>query len=156
MKIFNTFLAVFLLFHVQTLLAQQKVGAKSFGTSFEVTEGHQDNWAVYERLKANDTTVTQLSGQITEVCQSMGCWMKVTMANDEEILVKFKDYGFFVPKDASEKTTVLQGKAFLSELSVDEQKHYAEDKGASKEEIAQIKAPKKTLRFEAEGVLIEQ
>ncbi|NNM19013.1 MAG: DUF4920 domain-containing protein, partial [Croceitalea sp.] len=56
----------------------------------------------------------------------------------------------------SQKETIINGKAFISELSVDEQRHYAEDKGATKEEIAQIITPKKTLRFEADGVIINQ
>jgi len=49
---------------------------------------------------------------------------------------------------------VMNGAAFLEEMSVDDQRHYAEDEGASEDELAQITAPKKTLRFEADGVLI--
>ncbi|MBT8186243.1 MAG: DUF4920 domain-containing protein [Croceitalea sp.] len=156
MKLFNTFIAVFLLALSQPLLAQITTDGNAFGVAFELNKEHAGNWAVYETLKANDTTSTQLSGQITEVCQSKGCWMKVTIANDKEVLVRFKDYGFFVPLDASQKETIINGKAFISELSVDEQRHYAEDKGATKEEIAQIITPKKTLRFEADGVIINQ
>jgi hypothetical protein len=81
--------------------------------------------------------------------------MKVNLSGDE-VFVKFKDYGFFVPLDAAGKEVVMNGKAFVEELSVDEQKHYAMDKGASKEEIEKITSPKKTLRFEADGVLIEK
>ena len=70
------------------------------------------------------------------------------------MFVRFKDYGFFVPKDAAGKKVVMNGAAFLEEMSVEDQKHYAEDEGASEEELAQITAPKRTLRFEADGVLI--
>ena len=45
---------------------------------------------------------------------------------------------------------------FVNEVSVDEQRHYAEDAGKSKEEIALITEPKKTYSFEADGVLLVQ
>ena len=48
----------------------------------------------------------------------------------------------------------MNGAAFFEEMSVEDQKHFAEDEGASEDEIALITAPKKTLRFEADGVLI--
>jgi hypothetical protein len=41
-------------------------------------------------------------------------------------------------------------------MSVKDQKHYAEDGGKSKEEIAKITTTKKTLGFEADGVLLKE
>ena len=71
-------------------------------------------------------------------------------------MVKFKDYGFFVPKDIEEKEVVIHGKAFVAEVSVEEQRHYAEDNGKSEAEIAEITLPKRTLSFLADGVLIKK
>ena len=81
--------------------------------------------------------------------------MTLNLENGEEAMVKFKDYGFFMPKDISGKEVILNGKAFVNEVPVDEQRHYAEDAGKSKEEIAAITQPKKTYSFEADGVLIK-
>jgi hypothetical protein len=81
--------------------------------------------------------------------------MKVQLESNEEVFVRFKDYGFFVPKDAAGKRVVMNGAAFFEEMSVEDQRHYAEDEGASEDELALITSPKKTLRFEADGVLIE-
>ncbi|MEJ2113782.1 MAG: DUF4920 domain-containing protein, partial [Flavobacteriaceae bacterium] len=61
-----------------------------------------------------------------------------------------------VPKDISGKVVIIQGKAFINEVPVDELRHYAEDAGKSEEEIAQITSPKKTYSCEAEGVLLKQ
>ena len=41
-------------------------------------------------------------------------------------------------------------------MSVDDQRHYAEDAGKSPEEIAAITEPKRTLSFTSSGVLIPQ
>jgi hypothetical protein len=96
----------------------------------------------------------KITGKVTEVCQEKGCWMKIQKQNGETLMVKFKDYGFFMPKDIVGKEVVLEGEATVKEVSVKQQKHYAEDAGKSKEEIAKIKSPKKELQFVASGVLV--
>ena len=83
-----------------------------------------------------------------------GCWMRLKDAENNELFIRFKDYGFFVPKDAAGKTAVLKGKAFIHTTSADELKHYAEDAGKSKEEIAKITEPEQEYRFLADGVII--
>lgn len=95
-----------------------------------------------------------VTGKVVEVCQEKGCWMKLERSNGEKVMVKFKDYGFFMPKNIVGKDVVLDGEASLKEVSVKQQRHYAEDAGKSKEEIEKIKEPKKELQFVARGVLV--
>ena len=109
---------------------------------------------VFQGLKVSDSLTTQMKGTIMEVCQAKGCWMKVNLSDEKEVFVKFKDYGFFVPTDSQGKEVIMNGLAFIEEMSVEDQRHYAMDKGASEEEAKQITAPKRTLRFEADGVYI--
>ncbi len=97
----------------------------------------------------------KVTGKVEEVCQTKGCWMLIDKGDGTTMRVKFKDYGFFVPKDCSGKTAVMEGRAFFRTVSVDELKHYAEDAGKSKEEIETIKEPQKALSFEAEGVILK-
>ena len=96
----------------------------------------------------------KLTGKVLEVCQEKGCWMKVERADGEKLMVKFKDYGYFMPKDIVGKEVVLDGEATVKEVSVKQQKHYAEDAGKSKEEIAKITKAKKEMQFVAKGVLV--
>lgn len=109
----------------------------------------------YKSMRMGDTINTKMMGTVNEVCQSKGCWMKIDLKDGNQVMVKFKDYGFFMPKDISGKEVVLNGKAFVNEVPVDEQRHYAEDAGQSAEEIAAITEPKKTFSFEADGVLLK-
>ena len=51
---------------------------------------------------------------------------------------------------------VVEGKAFLKEVSVKDQQHFAEDAGKSAQEIAAITEPKQELAFLANGVLLKQ
>ncbi len=106
-------------------------------------------------VSTKDSAFVQTEGVVKEVCQNKGCWMKVDMGNGQDMLVRFKNYSFFVPKDAAGKKVILKGKAFTYETPVAELRHYAEDAGKSKKEIARIKKPEKSVRFVANGVILE-
>jgi hypothetical protein len=95
-----------------------------------------------------------VKGEIKEVCQAKGCWMTLDMGDGELLRVKFKDYAFFVPKDAAGKTAIVQGTAQKETISVDELRHLAEDAGKTENEINSITNPKEELTFVAEGVII--
>lgn len=96
----------------------------------------------------------KLEAPIDAVCQKKGCWMDLKTAEGEPMRVTFKDYAFFVPKDAAGKTAIVDGVAKIEETSVADLQEYAKDAGKSKEEIAAIKEPKKELVFEASGVVL--
>ncbi len=110
----------------------------------------------YQNLAVTDTLKTKFTATVTEVCKAKGCWMKLRMEDGSKAMVKFKDYGFFMPKDIEGQKVIVNGKAFVEEMSVEDQKHYAKDAGISEEEIAKITQTKKTYGFEADGVLLEQ
>ncbi|MDX2045208.1 MAG: DUF4920 domain-containing protein [Chitinophagaceae bacterium] len=96
----------------------------------------------------------KVTGKVTDVCQEKGCWMKIERSNGEKMMVKFKDYGFFMPKDIVGKEVVLDGEAAVKEVPVKQLQHYAKDAGKSDEEIKKIKEPRKELTFIAKGVLV--
>jgi hypothetical protein len=110
---------------------------------------------IYDGLKVGDTLAVKFASNINSVCSKKGCWMRLDAGEEKEVMVKFKDYGFFMPLDAKGEV-VVNGKAFVEETSVDELKHYAEDAGKSEEEIAKITESKKTLSFIADGVLLKK
>lgn len=98
----------------------------------------------------------KVAGDITAACKNKGCWMKAQLADGEEMHVTFKDYGFFVPKDAAGKKAVFEGKAYYDTTDVKTLRHYAVDGGMSEEEAEKtITEPKYSLAFEATGVIIK-
>jgi hypothetical protein len=106
-------------------------------------------------LGAQDSLAVQVTGQIQNVCQAKGCWMDVKLADNSVMKVKFKDYGFFVPKNIAGKTVVLNGVAYNQTVSVADQKHYAQDAGQPKSEIEAISQPKQSITFTANGVKVK-
>ena len=109
----------------------------------------------YQSMKIGDTLNLKFTSEVKEVCQKKGCWMKVDLG-EKEAMVRFKDYGFFMPKDITGQEIIMEGKAYIEEMSVEDQRHYAEDGGATSEEALAITEPKRTLSFEANGVLIPE
>jgi hypothetical protein len=112
--------------------------------------------AKFSNLNVGDTIEVKFSSIIKDLCSKKGCWMKLPLKDSLETMVRFKDYGFFMPLDAKGKEVIVNGKAFVKETSVEELQHYAEDAGKTKEEIAQITAPKVEFAFEADGVLLKK
>ena len=104
----------------------------------------------------NTSSKVKIEGEILSSCPMKGCWMRISVEKDT-VLVRFKDYGFFVPKNGIEgKSTIINGKLSVDTLSIAQLQHYAEDAGKSKEEIALISKPEITISFLADGVLIKE
>lgn len=89
---------------------------------------------------------------VVDVCQMKGCWMRLDLGDNKKVMVSFKDYGFFVPKDISGKNVIVSGEAFKKTISIDELKHYASDRGESKDKIASIDKPEIVYSLIANGV----
>jgi hypothetical protein len=129
-----------------------------FGESIDAASS-QSVTQTLEALKSSDSLNTNVTGYVTGVCQVKGCWMILSQnPNDSTgLFVKFKDYGFFVPKDLTGSKVTVSGKAFKEVTPVEELRHYAEDEGKSAEEIAKITEPSEEMKFMANGVaLIEK
>jgi hypothetical protein len=126
-----------------------------FGDSI-TTEGAVVAETVIAQLSKKDSMPAKLSGKIVDVCQKKGCWMELDMGNNQTMRVTFKDYAFFVPKDATGKTAIVDGYVYTDTTSVQQLKHYAHDAGKSKDEIDAITAPEISTSFEARGVIIKK
>lgn len=106
-------------------------------------------------LKNKKEYTGKIEGEVVGVCKKKGCFLTLKREGQEEpIMVRFKDYGYFVPADLVGKTIVLEGKAKVKELSVKQLQHNAEDAGKSAEEIAKITQPKTDINVVADGVLV--
>jgi len=167
MKFAIKFCAVALLFFVGCKQAEkvnnleiskvQELAFTSFGDkiSNEKVVASKEILLKFEDMIVGDTIHVKFASEIKEVCAAKGCWMKLPLAEEKEVMVRFKDYGFFMPLDSQGKEVVLEGKAFVQTTSVAELRHYAKDAGKSKEEIAAITTSKKEFSFEANGVLLK-
>ena len=98
----------------------------------------------------------RLEAPITGVCQAKGCWMNLGTLDakgNPPVFVKFKDYGFFMPKDSSGRTAIVEGTMSFKQETVAETKHYLEDAGKH-EQAKKVTQGRKVLRFMASGVAL--
>ena len=107
-------------------------------------------------LEIKDSVDVKLEANIIAVCKKKGCWMDVSLNDSTEMLVRFKDYGFFVPMDCEGKRAIIQGMAKKVAHSVEWLKHKAEDAGRSQDEIDAITQTQVAFSIdEATGVIIK-
>lgn len=150
---------LFLLFSAFTGLmafSQEKITPAESGVTYGAgtTNTKSIPAAELEKKMKDEKFQGKITGKVLEVCQERGCWMKVETTEGKSLMVKFKDYGFFMPQNIVGKKVVLEGEAIVKEVSVKQQQDYAQDAGKSEEEVKKITKAKKELQFIAAGVLV--
>jgi len=128
-------------------------GEKQAGRVFgEPTERELPTVTVANLLKDVDTfdgKPLRIEGTVASVCTKKGCWL--TLAEEKEakesVFVKFTCpiNGRLIPTEAAGKSAVVEGTVKVTTLSEAEARHYAEDAGASPEEVAKIVGPQKRI-----------
>ena len=108
------------------------------------------------RADALDGTEVVVEGTPREVCQMEGCWLTLADADGRSVRVvvpkdEAGDYLFTFPTDASGERYRIAGVLAVETASVEEQRHYAEDGGASPDELAAITEPERSLVLTATG-----
>jgi hypothetical protein len=103
----------------------------------------------------------RLTGKVNAVCAKKGCWVRVvpdqqasaaakkgaTTQPMKDVFIKFKDppAGRLIPMEANGKNAVVEGTLKVGQMSEAAARHFAEDGGASQEEINKIVGPQPQL-----------
>ncbi|PVW14545.1 DUF4920 domain-containing protein [Marixanthomonas spongiae] len=142
----------------QTTENNKDMAYQSFGEEIDDANvmSAADMKAKFEGMQVGDTVAVKFRSAVNSVCQKKGCWMRLDIGGEEEAFVKFKDYGFFMPKDIATEEVIVAGKAYVEKTSVEDLKHFAEDAGKSEAEIAAITEPKTTYAILSHGVLLPE
>ena len=101
-----------------------------------------------------DTAWATVAGPITQVCTTKGCWMSTAIDSSNNLFVDY-DYEFLLPTTSQGQNMVMYGYIYWDTTTVAQLRHYAEDRGASQEEIEAITEPVAEYMFKAKGVKIE-
>ncbi len=134
---------------------KEKVSASKGVVYGTVSEENNAVWAHELKSKlVDDKFEGQVKAKVVEVCKAEGCWIRVQRKDGSAMMVRAKDHSFVMPENIVGKTVLIEGSATIKEISEDLRKHYAEDAGKSKAEIAKIKGPEKDVQFSAKGVKV--
>ena len=127
-----------------------------FGDTIDVNNTTKLSNILGQMESGTDSVFATFSAPITSICQKKGCWMELDLGNGENALVRFEDYGFFVPMNAVGELAILEGAMTIDTLSVEWLKHQASDAGKSDSLIASITDYEISYSILASGVALEQ
>jgi hypothetical protein len=139
---------------VEEVVTEEEIPTGAFGAEIS-EEGALSTSEMLALLEGQDSAKVKIAATINECCQKKGCWMDVDLGNGKTMVVKFKDYDFFVPKNSAGHTAIMEGIVKMETQDVAWLKHKAEDAGKSQEEIDAITEPEVSLSFLADGVIIK-
>ncbi len=98
----------------------------------------------------------QVKGKITEVCQSMGCWLELVGEDGKHVRFNAHQAGISFPKDSAGKTAIAEGTFTKTEMTREEAlaeaKEHAKDSGKPLDE-SKVKAGA-TYSIEGSGAVI--
>lgn len=167
---FKSILVVFAMTTATLAFAQEKETKKFSPPAGKAILGDNYGSAVASNVESKAISVSKLNkklnkgnkkienvaikGKVIDVCEKKGCWLTIETEDNSQFFVKMKDYAFFVPTALKGKNVVLDGTAEKKSISVDEQKHYAEDAKKPQAEIDAITTPKEEVRFVANGIKV--
>lgn len=157
MKKIILFFALAIAINTQLHAQKKEIPSAKPGVKYgkEIQANKAISVAKLEKELSNKHTFTgKVEGKVVEVCKKKGCFMTLQRDGEEPIMVRFKDYGFFMPADIIGKTVVVEGVAKKKETSVATLQHTAKDLGKSQSEINQITQPKNDINIVADGVLV--
>lgn len=104
---------------------------------------------IYASLDSYQNKLVVVEGDVTEVCQNMGCWTMISDGKNEIRAMTL--HKFFLPKDLKNVKAVVHGEFEVQEMTEEQAKHFAEESGKSTENI---KGPQKLYRIKAAGIKI--
>lgn len=99
----------------------------------------------------------RVTGTITKVCQHAGCWMELgAPAGTTPLFVKFvcPIEGRLIPKDAVGKDAIVEGTLTIKKIDEATARHYAEESGASEEQVQAIRGPQVQVSMQSPAALV--
>jgi len=96
----------------------------------------------------------KVKGEVIGICPDKTCELKMDMEDGTCLIVKMNNVNISIPKDATGKTAIIEGKAYVDTTSSKLLPGYKIDSGLSASESEEISNPEVSLAFNAKGVII--
>lgn len=101
-----------------------------------------------------DSTEIKVKAYVNKTCKKNGSWMVLNLEDGDEMRVSFKDYGFFVPKNADNYLAIVKGHIHLDSLAHKKMRQGSLESEPNQKNTDSTKQDKVKLGFEASGVML--
>lgn len=98
-----------------------------------------------ENAEAMAGQTVKTEGEITQVCQRMGCWMEMQAEGVAPVRVPMANHSFFLPRDVGGRQVTVEGILAIRELG-DAEREHLESEGAQ--------ATANAIEINATGVVV--
>jgi hypothetical protein len=124
-----------------------------YGNAFTIEETLPVSHAVAHLEEYAETPVV-VTGTISGVCQSKGCWMTVS-EGEATVRVRFIDYAFFVPWESAGKEVKIEGTLKKQTVTEAVARHWAEESGDPDINPEDIQGDQEVIMMMASAVTIK-
>jgi len=107
--------------------------------------------------KMGDSTVlqTKIKGEVIGICPDKTCILRLDMGDGTSMNVRMNNIEISVPRDATGKTAIVEGRVYVDTTDVKMLPGYERDSGRSEAETEVTKDPEVSLAFDATGLIIK-
>jgi len=126
-------------------------GWKHFGAPFALASAVPAS-QVFADPGSHAADQVRIQGELTEVCQAMGCWAVVRDDQGHSMRITMADHGFGIDKDTAGKSCDAEGRLVQKKVDPETIAHYASEGGAAAPEAGQTEA----WELVATGVSIQE
>ena len=109
-----------------TEIARDDAKWKYFGEPFTVSTA-LPLAKVMENPEQHAKTPVRVTGELSEVCQKMGCWAVVRDGQGNSMRITMKDHAFGIDKDTKGREVDLEGQLVSKPVDPKQLEHYAEE-----------------------------
>lgn len=121
-------------------------GSRLFGSDIDEARQATPLAEIIASPSQYEGQVVKTEGEISQVCQAMGCWMELRADRESPgIRVPMAGHSFFLPRDLAGSRATIEGTVHVAQLSEEEREHLASE-GAQ--------ATDQDVSIEATGVLV--
>ncbi|MCA9574221.1 MAG: DUF4920 domain-containing protein [Sandaracinaceae bacterium] len=115
--------------------SEAQTGERSFGAPLVGNGETVPLGALLDEPARYTGQVVRTEGEISAVCQRMGCWMELRDSQARAVRVPMAGHAFFLPRDVAGRRAIVEGPLTVRPLGAAEREHLASE-GAGATDVA--------------------
>lgn len=152
MKIKNLVFSALISSIFSLIACHHEIPVQIFGEAVDSTQAIKSA-DLKQKMQGLSTINVTISGKVVDVCKAEGCWMKLDLGDEKQLLIRMKNHSFSVDDVVKGKYAFVKGTVRYDTVSVESLKKHAKENGESDSIVSALTVPQINLVMEATGVM---